>query len=420
MVIDLGMPRDEPELPPRPWSLRSRRALGTVVAVAGLLGASSATAPVRPDLVSVTIQATAADDYLVDGDALYLLRPSRGVIRAGLRTITRYRLPDATEPEWEAALYTAGPVRGAYLVDGMILATADAGPGIQTIAIRPETGQEVWRRSGWLHRTTAGQGLLQDFSRGLRQQLLSVELATGAVRWSKSFAADDPVLVDGDRFVRWTPAGTAQVYEADAGAVLATAHFQLDREVNAQIVSDLLLVPEKVAGRAVLTAYGLDRLDRRWRADIDLRAEYVGGDCGDALCLGSPDDGGLRLVDLATGRTRWSVAGWGYAYRVGPYLLAYGRSATTNPRAGLLDPASGHVVGDLGDWNASAPAPGGQMLGIRENGPRAVVARLDPAAVEAKVLGVLAGVFQCHPSPLAVVCRRAGGSIGVWYPERRL
>jgi outer membrane protein assembly factor BamB len=420
MVIDLGVPQDELELAPRPWFPKPRPVLAAAVTLAVLLGASDATAPVRSGLVSVTIQATAADEYVLDGDSLYLMRPSRGVIRAGLRTITGYRLPDATGPEWEAGLYTAGPVRGASLVDGMLLAIAEAGGDIQTIAIRPDTGQEVWRRSGWWHRTTAGKGLLQDSSRGLRQQLLSVELATGAVRWTKSFAADDPVLMDGDRFVHWTRSGTVQVHEADTGAVLATAHLAFDREVTAQIVSGLLLVPEEVAGRPVLTAFGLDRLDRRWRADIDLRAEYVGGECGDALCVGVSDDGGLRLVDLATGRTRWSAAGWGYAYRVGPYLLAYGHSTTTNPRAALLDPADGHVVGDLGDWNASLPAPDGRMLGIRENGSRALVARLDATAVDVKVLGVLAGVFQCQPSPLAVVCRRAGGSIGVWYPERRL
>jgi hypothetical protein len=185
-------------------------------------------------------------------------------------------------------------------------------------------------------------------------------------------------------------------------------------------VDGLLLIPEEDGGRPVLSAYGLDRLDRRWRADVDVRNEYVSGECGDALCVGIRNDGGIRLVDLATGRTRWSAPDWGYASLVGPYLLAYGRSETKNPRATLLDPVDGHVVGDLGQWNASPPADDGRMLGIRENGPRTLVGRLDPAAAKVEVLGLLAGVFQCQASPVAVVCRRAGGSIGVWYPERRL
>lgn len=419
MVIDLGEPRDEVELSPRPLSLRQRRAMGATLALATLLSAGGAAAPVRPELVAVTIRATAADQYVVDDDALYLMRPSGVVVRAGLRTITRYRLLDATEPEWEASIYTTGRVRGASIVDGMLLAIAEAGPDIQTIAIRPDTGQEVWRRPGRWYAASAGNGLLLD-SGAMTQELFSVELATGMVRWSRAYSADDPVLVDGERFVHWTKSGTAEVHDSATGDLLATAHLPLHPELAPQVVDDLLLIPEEHDGRPVLSAYGLVRLDRRWRADVDVRNEYVSGECGDALCVGIRNDGGIRLVDLATGRPRWSVPGWGYAQLVGPYLLAYGRSETKNPRAALLDPADGHVVGDLGQWNASPPADDGRMLGIRENGARTLVGRLDPAAAKAEVLGVLAGVFQCQASPVAVVCRRAGGSIGVWYPERRL
>ncbi|MGN9913766.1 outer membrane protein assembly factor BamB family protein [Phytohabitans sp. LJ34] len=419
MVIDLGEPRDEVELSPRPLSRSQRRAMGATLALATLLSAGGAAAPVRPELVAVTIRATAADHYVVDDDALYLMRPSDVVVRAGLRTITRYRLPDATEPEWEAAIYTAGRVRGASLVDGMLLAVTQAGPDIETIAIRPDTGQEVWRRTGWWYETSAGNGLLLE-SRAMTQQLFSVELATGTVRWSRIYPAEDPVLIDGERFVHWTKSGTAEVHDSTTGDVLATAHLPLDPELAPQVVGDLLLVPEEDEDGSGLTAYGLDRLDRRWRADVDVRNEYVSGECGDAVCVGVRNDGGIRLVDLATGRTRWSAPGWGYAYPVGPYLFAYGRSETKNPRAALLDPVDGHVVGDLGQWNASLPADDGRMLGIRENGLRTLVARLDPAAAKVKVLGLLAGVFQCQASPVAVVCRRSGGSIGVWYPERRL
>jgi hypothetical protein len=77
-------------------------------------------------------------------------------------------------------------------------------------------------------------------------------------------------------------------------------------------------------------------------------------------------------------------------------------------------------VGVLGEWNASVPAKDGRMLAIRENGSRVLVARLDPADADVEVLGLLTDVFQCQASPDAVVCRRAGGSIGVWYPKRRL
>ncbi|BCB82474.1 hypothetical protein GCM10022251_70060 [Phytohabitans flavus] len=422
MVIDLGVPQDqdEVEVAPRRWSARQRRAVGAVLGIAALLGTVGAAAPVRSPLVSVTIQATAADDVLVANDALYLMRPSRGVIRAGLRTITRYRLADATTPEWEAAIYTAGPVRAASLVDGVLMAMAMAeGPGIETIAIRPDTGREVWRRSGWYHSTGLGHGLLQDQSPGRWQRVFGVDLATGDVRWSLEYPVDDTVLVDRGRFVHWDRSGMAELHDADTGSLLATAHLPFDAQSSAQIVGDLLLIPA-ADGRRAVVAYGMDRLDRRWQADIDMRSEYVSGECGDALCVGAVDGGGIRLVDAATGRTRWSAPGWGYAFRVGPRLLAYGPGQTTNPNAALLDPADGRVVGDLGEWNASVPADDGRMLGIRESSTRALVARLDPVAADAEVLGLLADVFQCQPGPVAVVCRRAGGSIGVWYPRRRL
>lgn len=419
MVIDLGEPRDEVELAPRPWSPRQRRAVAVLVALAALMGAGGAAAPERSALVSVVIKATAADDVVVEGDSIYLLRPSRGTIRAGLRTITRYRLPDATTPEWEARIYTDGPLRGASLVDGMLLAITN-GPDLQTIAIRPETGQEVWRRGGLYRSTASGHGLMQDYSPVVTQQLFNVELATGDVRWSRRYPADDQVLIDRDRFVHWDKSGTARLYDADSGALLATRHLPIEPQLSMQVAGDVLMIPGESGGRPVVTAYGRDLLDRRWQADIDLGSEFVGGECGDALCVGSVNDDGLRLVDLATGRTRWAAPGWGYAHRVGPYLLAYGRGESTNPRAALLDPADGHVVGELGEWNASRPAVDGRMLGLRENGSRALVARLDPYLPGVEVLGVLADVFQCQSSAIAVVCRRAGGSIGVWYPERRL
>lgn len=419
MVIDLGEARDEPDLPARTWPPRQRRAVGAVVALVALLLAGGAATPVRSGLVAVTVQATAADDILVEGDGLYLMRPSRGVVRAGLRTVTRYRLPDASEPEWEAALYTAGPVRGVSIVDGTLLVTAE-GPEMQTIAIRPDTGQELWRRSGWWYSTGPGRVLLADYSGGVTQQLFSVELKTGDVRWSVSLPADEPVLADRDRVVHWTKAGAVRVHDAGTGDLVASAHLPADPETAGQVLDGLVLVPGLAGGRPIVTAYGVDRLDRRWQADIDVRNEYVGGECGDAFCVGTGDDSGIRLIDRATGRTRWSAPGWGYTHSVGPYLLAYGDGHAEMSRVAVLDPADGHIVAELGEWNTSVAGDDGRILAVREDGSRALVARLDPTTAEVRVLGVLADVYQCQTGPAAVVCRRSNGSIGVWYPRRRL
>jgi outer membrane protein assembly factor BamB len=418
MVIDLGELRDEPKVSARPWSPRQRRAVGGVAALAVLLAATGAAAPVRSGLVSVTIQATAADETVVGEDALYLLRPHRGVVREGLRTIARYSLADPAKPEWEAGLYTAGPVRGVSIVDGMLLANVED-PDLQTVAIRLDTGREAWRRAGWWQHTGAGRLLLLDHSGGAAQRLFSVDLATGDVRWSQSFSAEDAVLVDDGRFVHWArAAGLAQVYDVETGAVLTSARLPPADPERIEIASGLLLVTGQVGNGAVLTAYGLDRLDRRWQADVGIGTEHVNGDCGDALCLGRVG-GGIRMVDIATGRTRWSAPDLEYAHPAGPYLLAYGPAVPT-PRLAVLDPADGHVVGDLGQWNVSGASADGRMLAVRDKGDRALVARIDPVAVDVRVLGVLTSVYQCLPVPEAVVCRRAGGSIGVWYPRRRL
>jgi hypothetical protein len=420
MVIDLGEPRDELDVSPRPWPRWQRRAAGAVAVLAALL-AGGAAAPVRSGLVSVNIRATAADEYMVQDDALYVMRPSRGVTRAGLRTITRYRLPDATEPEWEARLYTQGPVRGASIVDGMLLAIVEEGPRIQTIAVRPDTGREVWRRTGWYYRTAPGRGLFQDNSSSRTQQHFGVDLATGNVRWSRSFPANDQVLVDRDRLLHWTGYGRVELYDAQTGALLATTHITFDPQMGPQVAGDLVLVGEQANGRMVLAAYGRDRLDRRWQADIDLRSEYVSGPCGEAICTGiAGGGGGLRLVDLATGRIRWTAPGWEYAFQAGPYLLAGGAGDSPNTPLALLDPADGHVVRHLGDWSFTIPADDRPMLAVREKGARAVVARIDPIAADVRTLGVIDGVFQCQTGPLVVVCRRSNGSIGVWYPRRKL
>jgi hypothetical protein len=66
MVIDLGEPQQEVELSVRPWSWWQRRAVSAAVALAALLGAGAAAAAVRPQLMSVTIPATAADRYVMD------------------------------------------------------------------------------------------------------------------------------------------------------------------------------------------------------------------------------------------------------------------------------------------------------------------------------------------------------------------
>jgi hypothetical protein len=74
-------------------------------------------------------------------------------------------------------------------------------------------------------------------------------------------------------------------------------------------------------------------------------------------------------------------------------------------------------VGELGEWNGSTRRADGQMLATHVLGGRVLVARLDPAGPGVRVLGAISTVYECHPGPRAVVCRRSDHTVGVWYPR---
>ncbi|GAA4728488.1 PQQ-like beta-propeller repeat protein [Phytohabitans rumicis] len=419
MVIDLGEARDAPVVDPPRWSRRRRRTAAAVVAVIALLAAVGAASPVRGGLVDVTIPVPTGTGFTVDGDALFLTTPDAAVVDPGERTIAMYRLPEA-RLAWKVSLNPGGPLRWMSVVDGMLLVLMETA-AIETVAIRTDTGQVLWRRPGWFEPRAAGTVLMGDYRPGERaNRIESVAVRDGAPRWSLTIPADDTVTSTRGRLVRWATSGQAWVYDDNTGTELASAKLPAaDPQSAVQVVGDVLLIAGWDGERPIVTAYDLDRLERRWQADVNLELEFVSGECGQGNLCVSRSPNGVRVLDAATGRTRWGVDGWGSMEPLGPYLIAYGLEDP--PRVGVLDPANGHEVADFGQWQTPRLA-GPRVLGVRPEPStnRAWVGWLDADARRTVVLGVATDVFGCAVAPSAVVCRRGDGSVGVWAPRRKL
>ncbi|WP_091463132.1 hypothetical protein [Micromonospora inyonensis] len=116
--------------------------------------------------------------------------------------------------------------------------------------------------------------------------------------------------------------------------------------------------------RARVTAYGLDRLDRRWTAELP-SVGYV-STCGAMLCVWQ-QPGGVRLLDRATGRTVWRDPRWMAAVPVGDRLVATTSVSSVREEVFVLDAATGRELADLGTWNGlRTPVDGRPPIASRQ------------------------------------------------------
>ena len=172
-------------------------------------------------------------------------------------------------------------------------------------------------------------------------------------------------------------------------------------------------------GRTV-SGYGLDRLDRRWRADWPGIEVHTASGCGPALLCVAEEPGATRALSRATGEQVWR-AEVEWPRPSGDLLLAtagYAASELPQPMV-LLDPASGAVRHELGRWVVSGHLPrGGIFLTyVRPGVGRAWFGILEPGATLVRTLATASGVQgECRLSGdgAAVACRRRDGTVGVW------
>jgi outer membrane protein assembly factor BamB len=432
-VIDLGDMRQHQELVV-PEPVRMPRRWRFTWALAGLAVLVTTLGPALPQpapLAEATIPARLGDAAFAVGGRYYVVTSDRTAL--GPRTITAYTLPDAARL-WQAPLPLSGALRGVGAAAGQMFISTQPEPReeVESVAIREATGQIMWRRQALFEGVTpGGEVLLWTSPKGTpagftgRETLEAVDPVTGAVQWSYrvpvgawlSYRYAGRLVT---HVVTLLTSGTVEVRGVEHGRVLAAADLLPTRSPDlpanhVQFAGDMMLVRQG----PMAVAYGLERLDRRWSAPVELAREYVTPGCRDKLCLVA-HLGGVRLIDPATGRMLWSDPTRAFISPAGDFLIGEQRGRDGRTELTVLDPATGREVARLGEWTVIAPpGDGGELTAMRTDltTARAWLARVDPATGGARFFGVVRGITgDCEVHAGAVICRRLNASVGVWRP----
>lgn len=426
-VIELGEMRhgeelDPPSDPGRPPG-RAMRAAALVVAVLLTL-AGSAAGPTRERQVAVPAPQGAT--FLLVADRL-VVADGPGTVGLGGRVVTGHRLPGG-ELLWRFTLPAGDHVLGLSTVAGALLVTsspAGAGDTIST-ALDVDTGAVRWRQPGYPVPTQSGAVLFETPRADGTGTIRSVDPVSGVPRWSLPLPGNGVAYRVGDRgvaeIVLVTAAGRVEIHDAGSGVLLRAGRVPpaADRVSYrfTQVVGDLLLVD---GAPGTVTAYGLDRLDRRWSVPVEPRAAAWFADCAGVVCQRDQVVVGVRAIDPATGRLLWRDDRWLWVSPAGDRLLAAAPAVGLELELAMLDPGTGGVLARLGRWRLG----GGdryqpRLLGFRRlPGDRTLVADLDVRAGEARVRAVLPGSWDdCAVGPGALVCLRTAGGLAVWPADR--
>lgn len=431
-VAPLGQPGDALAEPVAGWSAAQRRtaaAVAVLIAVLALVDGAAA----RPRPMTMAIVATDTRDMILYGSDIQLaLSLGDG---PGDRTVAGYSMPDA-RPLWRVPI-AADQVGWLTLTrssTALVISEEGPSPDGQSAAVLAGTGRVLYRAGGQLLGLLPGGHVLLWTSRGGEfgveaggRRLVARALATGRAQWSYTAPPGawlwwDPRDGDLAAVAVLLPSGRLEMRDLPGGELTAAADLLAPRRPaqppdGVQIAGDLLLVEGWQGGRVRVTAYGRHRLDRRWAVDMDLASEFV-TPCAGLLCVGSLARG-IRVLDPATGDTRWSSDQWSFVEPVGDYLLA-GPAGARVGGTGLvvLDPRTGRVRADLGNWSPVWPLPAeGAPIAVRHDlrSSRSWFGRIDARDGRVRVIGVVTGVTDdCRAGVGWVSCRRPDGGVSVW------
>jgi hypothetical protein len=408
--------------PPLPY--RTVLAVLAAVLLATLAGAAHRGPPDAP----VIVPARPGDATFVAGDRLFVVsagpEPAGGAVQN--KIISTYALPAGTLLSYTTVAVT-GAIFDVAAVGRTVLVSyqVDSVGAESTVALAAGTDHAIWRRPARMIGVSVADGLVllrENSPQFGPLNWYGVDLATGAVRWRLEQPVRGYITEVGDAgfpsaLVTVNLDGVLTLRDPATAAITAETTITVPadwprRGIALWPAGDLVLAGDQ----AGTTAYELPNLAERWHAPVDLRSAFVGPGCGDAVCLFSPRDGGVTVLDRATGRTRWASERWTYGDPVGGYLLAGG---SDGKHLDVVNLATGRLRGDLGPWRtAGAPLADGSMMVLREPSVDNIVwyGLLDSANLGVQDVGAADGVSgDCEVTGTAVlVCRRVDGSAGVW------
>ncbi|GGM27076.1 outer membrane protein assembly factor BamB family protein [Micromonospora yangpuensis] len=428
-VIDLGEIRPDDAPPPVADRTRPpRRALRCLLVLVLTLGTLAAAVP-RPQRVSSILPASVGATAALVDDRLFVFE-RQSAETGGDPRLTAWALPAVDRPAdrprmlWQTQVPDLLRLFDVVVRDGLVIAAGFGERSGTTVVLDAVTGARRWRQPGSGSLTTGGNLLLTG-GRGADGQIRVVEVATGRPIWVLPVGLDGAALTFRadriERVVLTTDDGRIEVRSADTGAVLVSRPVVADpAPPSVSVIDDVVLASQGSTGS--VTAYGLDRLDVRWTGSFP-RVEYFVS-CGPAMFCAFQRNRPISVLERDTGRIRWQSEDWWVWQELGNrlFVMAVAGSRVADPNSyGVLDAATGRVLGRVGPWQPAAGrsnTPYAPLL-VRPAGERGLlVAELDVAAAEVRLLDILPGADRdCQAEADRLLCRTQDG-FGVWALRR--
>jgi outer membrane protein assembly factor BamB len=324
--------------------LVQRRLVGAAVVVA-LLITMTGSGALPQQRLALRLVLPGDSAFAVTDDTLYLVPASRDP------ALTAYRL-DKGAVRWERQVRAAPGEHVAFTVEDNVPIALFYVPhedGARVVAYHPDTGRQLWSRTGSAReRAGAGRLLLE------ADTLRVLELATGRTLWTHESVWRD-YLVDQDRLFVLGIDDHLTAYDVETGEPLATVATNPVGETPILVPAGPLVT---VLGETRVFAYDAASLAYRWSASL---AGTVSG-CGPMVCVSTAND--AYTLDPATGEPAWTVD-WAREHpsqrisiqQLGPLRPAGGvlmlerEPFTDEWRSWLVDARTGETVLDLRGWH---------------------------------------------------------------------